>query len=316
MSAYILYYHRIYPASPAPDVTLDLFEWQMKYLKKRYTILSLDELLAYIDGKVKLDRPGVAITFDDGWFDNFVYAYPILKKYNIKATIFVSTGNIWDKRLVRKRIDEVADISILDRPLTVADGHLNALAGDRSQFLTWDELREMQESGLVSVQSHGVTHRKVFSDDKSSGILKEDSRWVYSSPLPGVALGEGIYPVKSGLVSRSFSPNVGSWESDEEMEKRIMGELAESRDRISTEIGVSPTHLCWPWGEYNELSIELAAKAGYSACYTTEAGTVTVDSDRMAIPRVSSSGGKMKFIKRGLVYSNSTLSRVYRLFSR
>lgn len=315
MSAYILYYHRIYPVKPALDIALDLFEWEMKYLKKRYRILSLDELLAYIDGKVKPDRPGVAITFDDGWFDNFVYAYPILRKYHIKATIFVATGNIWEKRIVRKRIDEVSDISTLDIPLTVADGYLNAFAGDRSQFLTWDELREMQESGLVSIQSHGVTHRKVFSDDRPSGILKEDSRWIYKSPLSGAVLGEDIYPLKSRLASRAFSPNGGSWESDEEMRKRIMGELTESRDRILAEIGVSPTHLCWPWGEYNKLSIELAAKAGYTACYTTEAGTVVVGNDKMSIPRVSTSGGKMKFVKRGLVYSNSALSRIYRLFS-
>ncbi len=315
MSAYVLYYHRIYPSPPAPDVTLELFEWEMKYLQKRCRILSLDELLAYISGELRLDKPGVAVTFDDGWFDNYVYAYPILKKYNIKGTIFVSTGNIWEKRLTRKRMDEVTDISTLETPLTVAESYLKAFAGDRSQFLTWDELKEMQGSGLISIQSHGVTHRKVFSNDSPSGILNKNSRWIYRSPLKGVNEGEAIYDVKSGLASRAFLPADGHWESDREMEERIVGELTESRDKISAEIGVRPTHLCWPWGEYKEASIKLAARAGYSACYTTERGTVTAGCDRMFIPRVSTSGGKMEFIKRGLVYSSSALSRIYRLFS-
>ena len=69
------------------------FEAQMKMLAKGgYTTITPDELLAYKQGKITLPKKSVLITFDDGWRNNYIYAYPILKKYGLKATIFLITS--------------------------------------------------------------------------------------------------------------------------------------------------------------------------------------------------------------------------------
>jgi len=351
MGAYVLFYHRIFPHEPAPDVTLSLFEWEMSYLKKHYQVLSLDELLDYMHGRLVLERPAAAITFDDGWFDNFVYAYPVLEKYGLKATIFVSTGKIRSDNRVRPTLKDCwsgrTTLDNLQKPKGVEESFLESLSGSLKEFLTWEELRVMQKSGIFSVQAHGIEHKKVFSGEDIKGFMNEAPRWSLRSAAKDTRIGVPIYPVESSLAARAYDPGLplnnhmvsyraekgfkseedlmheverfkssnpqdqGKWEPDDDMRRRILGELIESRDKITSEIGVTPVHFCWPWGQYTELGINLARDAGYHACYTTKAGSVSTMIDRYRIPRVSTTGGKFTFVKRGLVYTNSKISKAY-----
>lgn len=323
MGAYVLYYHRMFPNDPAPDVTLSLFEWEMAYLKKHYQLLSLNELLDYINGDLKLDKPGVVITFDDGWFDNFVYAWPVLKKYSLKAAIFVSTGKIRSGGGVRPTIEDCRDgrtsLDSLQKPRSVEEGFLESLHDNLNEFLTWEELRVMQKSGIFDIQSHGVEHRKVFCSDQAEGTVKAKIGWSLLSASPKIKEGMSLYPLRSSLAARAYSPDgqgTGSWETEGEMRRRILGELIESRDRITSEIGVKPLHLCWPWGQYSDSGIELAKEAGYRACYTTKAGAIANGTDKWRIPRVSTKGGRLTFVKRGMIYTNPFISKAYRLLTR
>jgi len=104
----ILMYHRVVPQRDIwflpYSITVSDFENQLKYLIKQYTILSLDELVDHIYEQKPLPKKAVVITLDDGYKDNYRYAYPILKKYGVPATIFLATGYIdngelfwWDK---------------------------------------------------------------------------------------------------------------------------------------------------------------------------------------------------------------------------
>ena len=68
-------------------VSPKMFEWQIRYLKKNgFTFLTMKEL---IEKKDNLPKKTVVITFDDGYEDNYLNAFPILKKYNAKATIYL-----------------------------------------------------------------------------------------------------------------------------------------------------------------------------------------------------------------------------------
>ena len=69
---------------PASD-----FEERVAYLKQKgYQFIFWSDLYEHMKGGIKLTGPAVMLTFDDGYLDNWVYAYPILKKYNAKGTIF------------------------------------------------------------------------------------------------------------------------------------------------------------------------------------------------------------------------------------
>src|SRR5262249_51726647 len=97
----ILGYHKVSP-DPHPffaPVAPEVFEKHMQFLQRCYSVMSLQEL---VNRATRGDVPerAVAITFDDGYRDNYEYAFPILKKYRLPATIFVATGAIGTGELI------------------------------------------------------------------------------------------------------------------------------------------------------------------------------------------------------------------------
>jgi peptidoglycan/xylan/chitin deacetylase (PgdA/CDA1 family) len=123
----ILMYHSVGPDARPENrlvVSAATFERQVRFLKNhKYNVLPLENLADLIRQHKKIPPKTVAITFDDGYKDFYVYAYPILKKYNLAATMFVI-------------INEV------ERP-----------QGDR---LSWNNIREMNNSGIISFGSHAL----------------------------------------------------------------------------------------------------------------------------------------------------------------
>src|SRR3989344_4458910 len=99
----ILMYHRvddkkidILPYYANLNVSIKNFEEQMRYLSKNYNVIPLNDIINI--NKNKKIKNSVIITFDDGYIDNYLYAYPILKKYNLPATIFLPTDFIENKK--------------------------------------------------------------------------------------------------------------------------------------------------------------------------------------------------------------------------
>jgi peptidoglycan/xylan/chitin deacetylase (PgdA/CDA1 family) len=111
-SLLVLNYHRIGNAEDDlfdPGVfsaTAEQFDNQIAYLKRRLSLVTLDEALAFIDGtiKEKTRRCRVLITFDDGYLDNYEIAYPILRSHGAQGVFFLATGMVgscelpwWDR---------------------------------------------------------------------------------------------------------------------------------------------------------------------------------------------------------------------------
>jgi len=137
--AVILLYHRVARVTDDPhqlSVTPRHFREHIKYLKNNYEVVSLQTL--HTDFLKGVLRNRVAITFDDGYADNFVHALPILEEYNVPATIFVVAGKIgasesffWDKgtQLI-----------------------------DRGRACTMDELQKLAQSSVIEIGAHTMTH--------------------------------------------------------------------------------------------------------------------------------------------------------------
>ena len=99
----VLMYHHLYQGNLSESefsgngavISVSAFEEQMNYLKKNnFYTATLDELYDFIKKRIDLPEKTVVITFDDGYYSNIEYAYPILKKHNFKATIFSIGSNI------------------------------------------------------------------------------------------------------------------------------------------------------------------------------------------------------------------------------
>lgn len=104
----ILAYHRVYDIDNEDlfnhdlgliSASCDQFEWQVKYLKKYYTPITFHELDEIKKSKTKLPKNPVIITFDDGFIDNYINAYRILKENSMNAVFYVSTDYIGSSRL-------------------------------------------------------------------------------------------------------------------------------------------------------------------------------------------------------------------------
>ena len=95
----IMYHHVKYSEKRDPNsVTPENFAWQMEFIKKNgYQVISLDELIEGIKTGRSFSRKSVVITFDDGYEDNYLYAFPTLKKLGITATMFIVSDLIGQK---------------------------------------------------------------------------------------------------------------------------------------------------------------------------------------------------------------------------
>lgn len=160
----VLNYHMVNRMFISLAIDPEDFDWQMKYLVDHgYHTISPEELYAFLEGKGTLpDRP-VLITFDDGYVDNYTNAYPILKKYNLKATIFIVTGFV----------------------------------SERKGYLTWDQLREMEQHGITA-QSHTVTHAPLpeLSDERIREELvvsKQQAEAELGHPIEFIAYPTGVH---------------------------------------------------------------------------------------------------------------------------
>jgi peptidoglycan/xylan/chitin deacetylase (PgdA/CDA1 family) len=94
----ILSYHHLLKneENPFPNndsvLSVENFQEQMKYLHdKNFNAITLDELEKFLRGEIKLPQNSIVITFDDGYKSNYIYAYPVLKEYGFKASIFMIT---------------------------------------------------------------------------------------------------------------------------------------------------------------------------------------------------------------------------------
>jgi len=99
---FILMYHRVdYQAYPFFEVVVkpEIFEKQIRFLNRFYKIVDLGDL-KNVASHQPFGKDIVVITFDDGYRDNYIHAFPILKKYHIPATIFLTTGYINTHRLL------------------------------------------------------------------------------------------------------------------------------------------------------------------------------------------------------------------------
>ena len=131
---------------------LDVFEGQMRMLEKRgWTTVSLTQLHDHMARNAPLPEKPVVLTFDDGYLNNWVYAYPVLKKYGHHAVIWMSTDFVDPMAGVRPNLEDCAAGRVRRGELV-----------DRG-YLSWEEMRRMAGSGHVEIQSHARTHTWYFS---------------------------------------------------------------------------------------------------------------------------------------------------------
>lgn len=163
----IIMYHGIAEGNGAAKnkffVNEKTFEQDLLYLSENgYTPILMKDLLAYVDTGAELPDHPIMLTFDDGYYNNYLYAFPLLKKYDAKA-LFAIIGKVTD------------DSSEL------TDNNPNY------SYLTWEQIQELSASGLVEVQNHTYDMHK--NKNSRQGILMKNDE---TADVYGQALHEDI----------------------------------------------------------------------------------------------------------------------------
>ena len=159
----VLMYHHVTPhRGDTVTVRPEVFAGQMQYLHDAgYRTLSLAELLGHVSGTKPVREKAVVVTFDDGWLDNYRFAYPVLQQYGIKATIFVVTGRSNAASLTGSQMPDIF-------PRHGEAKRLIEAGAAGSVVLDWPLIRRMDQEGLVEFYSHTVSHRKCAELDEDS----------------------------------------------------------------------------------------------------------------------------------------------------
>lgn len=153
----VLMYHHVSPHPGLVTVSPETFRSQMTALSATgYTTPTTDEFLDFLLGRRNLPAKSVLITFDDGYLDNYVHAYPVLRELNLKATIFTVTGWVGDGP-ARPVAGESGTPSCPDHrscKAAIAEGRADDV------MLRWSEIEAMETSGAIEIHSHTHTHTR------------------------------------------------------------------------------------------------------------------------------------------------------------
>jgi len=126
-------YHSIGRNNIFSTVSPEDFERQMNFLKKGdYKVIGLKDLVDILEQGKEIPQKTVVLTFDDGYSDNFIFAWPVLKRCNFPATIFLTAGLI--------------------------GGVKTSKSGEALRMLDWLQVDKMAKSGIVDFQPHTVNH--------------------------------------------------------------------------------------------------------------------------------------------------------------
>jgi peptidoglycan/xylan/chitin deacetylase (PgdA/CDA1 family) len=238
------------------------FEEVIRFLRRRFNPISFPDLLHAVENQQKIPRHSVVITFDDGYEDNYTHAFPVLKKFRVSATFFLTSSFIdskkifwWDAMFHALRQMKPAEryngeaisgfISGLwdarEEEIAQALRQMENSAGvnteeclARNRMLSWHQVREMKDSGMT-FGSHSRTHVN---------------------------------------LNRVAKP-------------RLMEELLASKREIERNLGEEVLFFAYPGGSFSERTNDAVVECGYRCACSTESGVNHIDSNLFGLKRIN-----------------------------
>lgn len=179
--------------------------------------------------KKPLPAKSVLLTFDDGALSSYTRVFPLLKQYNFPAVFAIPTS--W--------------INGNTKDADQAYGEHN--------LMNWDQMREMQQSGLTEFVSH--------SDNMHRGIVANPQN-----------------SMQPAAITREYSPMFSNYESDEAYSNRVFSDLKRSKETLDFELGINTLAVFWPYGAVTKESEEIADKAGLPMSFSLGSMSTLADS--------------------------------------
>lgn len=213
----VLMYHSVNSkASRAGDyvITPAALRRDLEYLQKEgYTTIVMSDLIAFVHEGTPLPEKPVMITFDDGYYNNYLHAFPLLREFGAKAVISI-IGVETDRYSAKEENNQ------------------------NYSHLTWEQIKEMQASGLVEFQNHGYN------------MHKQSAKRLGSTRMEG--------------------------ESAEDYHKALGEDMAKLQARYTEMTGWTPNTYTYPFGRISNDSYSVVTGMGFAASLDVQSRLYTV----------------------------------------
>jgi peptidoglycan/xylan/chitin deacetylase (PgdA/CDA1 family) len=335
----VLLYHQVNDLS---NVNLHMLEKHFKLIKKQNLItLTAAEVKQYTDEKKKLPKNSILITFDDGYYDNYLNVFPLLKKFNFKATFFINSA------FIKEKVDRTTTTIIKDSDSgnrEVIGRYYRGEDATSDQYMTWEEMREMQQSGLCDFQLHSHTHKLAFATLELRGFVENENfggeaLHVYNGkPKVGYPMlrtrGETTickliprqefleevknqYEDKKGLKPKQRKKEVANFiknyadaatiESSEDARARILKEIHKNQEELQKHLGKQPVAYAWPYGHKSAFGKDIIKGEHVSLFFTCKKGTNGRTINPEQIKRIELRKPTVKKIRLVLIINNNLI---------
>ena len=286
----ILMYHRFSRDEEFGKTSRATFESHLGYLTKHYKISSLDKLIEYRRKGEAIPPRFAAITIDDGYRDFYDIAFPVLKKFNVPATLYLVTNFVDGKNWIW------TDKARYILGNTSAD-QCNIIIGSKKiEVIFSDNETRLNAAGSIN------SELKKMPDDKKDSMLRDIASQldVAVPDLPPdafKALGwsearemqEANIEIGSHTANHPILTNVD--------EVSLADELRVSKLMLEEKLKKQTIHFCYPNGNVSQSERDAVEKAGYLSAVTTELKLCENEEDLFLLPRIDAEPEMHRFVQ-------------------
>jgi peptidoglycan/xylan/chitin deacetylase (PgdA/CDA1 family) len=286
-------YHRVIPRKEAAKgiqagmyVEPTTFRCHLQFLRKYLRIVAISEISSLSKGSFENlnAKPCCVLTFDDGWYDFYEYAFPILQDYQIPATVFLPTDFIgtrdwfWTDRLA----------SLLSEMENFGKSTRRSRSSSSSLMNQLLELKGSYEIRLEKAINLLKTHRNNQIEEMLSELAQNGDLHPYPLGRAFLSWEEIKEMAQSGIVtfgSHTASHRILTTLQDNE----IKDEMTKSREKLIAKKAVDSSFIpfSYPNGDYDEKIAKMAKEVGYSLGVTTHKGWNHYGSDAFNLRRIA-----------------------------
>ncbi|WP_331256545.1 poly-beta-1,6-N-acetyl-D-glucosamine N-deacetylase PgaB [Candidatus Bealeia paramacronuclearis] len=214
---------------PAQQLTAQ-FQWLSE---NGYTVISMDDVLQAKRGEKTLPEKAVLLSFDDGYQSFYQEAFPLLKAFNYPAVLGIVGSWI--------EVPEGQDVKYEEKKKI-----------PRDKLMTWEEIKEVQDSGLIEIANHSYALHKGIPGNPQKNL-------------------------EPAIATHQYLPNLGKYESDHAYLKRVHEDLKKNSDLFHQRLGKKPRIMIWPYGATNMKVVKIAHDLEMPITFTLEDKINTVD---------------------------------------
>lgn len=296
-------YHRFSDVPHPFKTQISSFEKQLSFFRKNFNIISLEEYInsQTIYGKEeKMPVKPMAITIDDGYLDNYTIAYPVLKKWKIPATVFIATDFVEKREWLWT---DMLQYTLLNTKKKTFQFPLNGATHDfqvgnfddwhRTQLRIFHYCRTLAEEDKNRYLDELSRHLDIRVPRETVGDFVPMS-WGQIGEMSENGIGFGSHTCSHPILSRLSG-------------ERLRQEIGESKNKIEKRLTSKVKSFCIPNGtmeDYNQETIAVIKKSGYSCAVTTIPGSNPVKSlNTFELKRISVNGDDTKNLIKQLMFA-------------